>query len=357
MAIPESDGRPIISYFDLTNSSLKVMKCGNASCSAGNVATTLDNTGALGRHTSVAVGTTGAPDLFPVISYFGGVSTTSTAAGTLKVAKCLDANCTTAPTLTVVDSSVASVGLFTSIAIPPAGAPNRFPVISYYDGTNGNLKVAKCINAACSGATIITVLDGTLLGIDVGRFTSIAVPGDFLPVISYLNVTGANLKVAKCSAADCSGVPTLTTVDGSGTVAQRNSISISTDGFPVIAYQNQTSSQLRVFKCTNATCSTGSFSIVDSALDPQFISITVPADGKPVISYQDVTAAALKAAKCGDAACSAGNTVSTVDSPGAGGNGTAIAVPVDGLPFIAYADPTLGRLKTLKCSNAGCVNP
>ena len=289
-------------------------------------------------------------------SYFTGNGTATNAAGALKVAKCLDANCTGAPVLTVVDMSAMSVGLFTSIAIPPAGAPNRFPVISYYDGTNGNLKVAKCINAACSGVAIINTLDGVAPAIDVGRFTSIAVPGDFLPVISYLDQTNLDLKVAKCSAADCSGVPTVTTVDSLGNVGAHNSISISTDGFPVIAYLHQTANQLRAFKCTNATCSTGSVGIVDSGSTPQFISITVPADGKPVISYHDGTNLTLKVAKCGNAACIAGNTTSTVDSPGLG-LGTAFAVPADGLPFIAYTDVPGLRLKTLKCSNAGCVNP
>ena len=48
------------------------------------------------------------------------------------------------PTITTVDS-VGDVGYFTSIAIGPDG----FPVVSYCDSTNGNLKVVKCSNAAC----------------------------------------------------------------------------------------------------------------------------------------------------------------------------------------------------------------
>ena len=48
------------------------------------------------------------------------------------------------PTITTVDS-VGDVGYFTSIAIGPDG----FPVVSYYDSTNFDLKVVKCSNAAC----------------------------------------------------------------------------------------------------------------------------------------------------------------------------------------------------------------
>jgi hypothetical protein len=41
--------------------------------------------------------------------------------------------------------SAGNVGLFTSITIGTDG----LPVISYFDGTNSNLKVAKCANASC----------------------------------------------------------------------------------------------------------------------------------------------------------------------------------------------------------------
>ena len=51
------------------------------------------------------------------------------------------------PTITAVDS-VGEVGQYTAIAIGTDG----LPVMSYYDFTNANLKVAKCINAACIGS-------------------------------------------------------------------------------------------------------------------------------------------------------------------------------------------------------------
>ena len=61
---------------------------------------------------------------------------------------------------------------------------------------------------------------------------------------------------------------------------------------------------------------------------------------------------------CSFVFCSVASAVngSAVDSPGLG-QGTAIAVPADGLPFVAYTDIAGQPLKTVKCSNAGCANP
>ena len=47
-----------------------------------------------------------------------------------------------------------------------------------------------------------------------------------------------------------------------------------------------------------------------------YTSITIGTDGLPVISYFDDTNDDLKVAKCGNAACSSGNTLTTVDSGG-----------------------------------------
>ena len=49
-------------------------------------------------------------------------------------------------------------------------------LVSYYDATNGNLKIAHCNNLACTAATLRTV---DSLG-NVGRYTSIARGADGL---------------------------------------------------------------------------------------------------------------------------------------------------------------------------------
>jgi hypothetical protein len=88
------------------------------------------------------------------------------------------------------------VGLDTSVTIGADG----LGLISYYDNTNGDLKVAHCSDITCTAATT-TTLDET--GI-VGRYTSVTIGADGLGLISYYDLTNNDLKVAHCENAFCS---------------------------------------------------------------------------------------------------------------------------------------------------------
>jgi predicted regulator of Ras-like GTPase activity (Roadblock/LC7/MglB family) len=114
-----ADGLPVISHRDTYNSNLKVAHCGNAACSAGNTITTVDSGGNVGLWTFVTVGADG----LPLVSYTDGTN------GTLKVAHCSNAACTSS-TKTTVDSG--GVGAYTSVTVGADG----LPVISYQDWIN-----------------------------------------------------------------------------------------------------------------------------------------------------------------------------------------------------------------------------
>ncbi len=346
-----ADGFPVISYYDQTAGALKVAKCNDAACVGSDVTiTTVDDpVNHVGVYTSIAVGTDG----LPVISYFDDT------AKALKVAKCNDAACAGSDeTITTVDDPSNNVGWSTSIAVWDDG----LPVISYYDGTAGALKVAKCNDPACAGwnETITTVDDPAN---DVGQYTSIAIGTDGFPVISYHDYTAGTLKVAKCNDPACAGSDeTITTVDESAPeVGWFTSITIGIDGFPVISYQDMTAGTLKVAKCNDPACAGGdeTISTVD---EPPFIavgwytSIAMSSDGFPVISYLDFTAKSLKVAKCNDAGCAGGDeTITTVDDPANQvGQTPSIAVGTDGFPVISYHDATAGALKVLKCKNPSC---
>ncbi|MBN1976355.1 MAG: hypothetical protein JW918_03040 [Anaerolineae bacterium] len=56
-----------------------------------------------------------------------------------------------------------------------------------------------CNDAACSGATLTTLDSGG----DVGLYTSVTIGADGLPLISYYDQTNYDLKVAHCSDVFC----------------------------------------------------------------------------------------------------------------------------------------------------------
>jgi len=173
-----SNGLPVISYYDATNQNLKVAFCGNATCSAGNIITTVDSIGDVGIDTALILNNNN----FPVVSYFDATN------GDLKVVVCGNASCTAGNTLTTVDST-GIVGLFTSLALNNSG----IPIISYVDSTNLDLKVAVCGNSTCTAGNTIITVDST--GV-VGLFASLALNNSGLPVISYFDAFNADLKLA-----------------------------------------------------------------------------------------------------------------------------------------------------------------
>jgi hypothetical protein len=282
---------PVISYRDSTANALKVARCNNPACTGAATITTLDDlVGITPFDTSIDIGTDG----LPVISY------SDTAAGALKVARCNNPACTGAATLSIVDDPANSVGFSSSIAIGADG----LPVISYRDNTAGALKVARCNNAACTGAATITTVDDPAN--DVGSNSSIAIGFLGRPVISYRDATANALKVARCSNAACTGAATITTVDDpDNSVGSDSSIAFA-NGRPIISYRDVTAGALKLARCNDSACSgAATITTVDDPVNEVGFnsSIAIGADGLPVISYFDVTAGALKVAKCATETC------------------------------------------------------
>jgi hypothetical protein len=341
-----ADGLPVISYHDATAGALRVTKCGNASCTAGNVSTTVDDpANTVGLYSSIAIGTDG----LPVISY------QDFTAQSLRVTKCGNAACTAGNGRITVDDPANTVGLYSSIAIGADG----LPVISHHDVTAGALRVTKCGNAACTSGNVSTTVDDQAN--HVGWDTSIAIGLDGLPVISHGDITAGVLRVTKCGNAACTSGNVSTTVDDPANhVGGDSSIAIGADGLPVISHRDQTASALRVTKCGNAACTAGNVSTtVDDPADlivGGYSSIAIGPDGLPVIAYRDNTALALRVTKCGNPACTAGNVSTTVDDPATSAVGVyiSLAIGADGLPVISHLDDTVDALRVTKCGTRSC---
>jgi hypothetical protein len=278
-------------------------------------------------------------DGFARISYYDGTNLD------LKFAQCTNVDCST-KNVTSVDTTGA-VGLFTSIALGTDG----FARISYYDSTNKDLKFAQCTNAACTTSNVTSV-DTTG---DVGLFTSIALGSDGFARISYYNQTNGYLKFAQCTNAACTA-SNVTNVDTAGNVGLNNSIALGSDGFARISYYyNITNGDLKFAQCTNAACTTKNITSVDTTGDVgYYTSITLGSDGFARIGYYDLTNQDLKYAQCTNAACTASN-ITSVDTTGTVGQYPSIALGTDGFARISYYDATNGYLKYAKCTNAACT--
>ena len=278
-------GFPVISYYDKTNNDLKLAVCTDATCSSGTTIRTIASTG---LYTSLALTAAG----FPVISYFDDANQD------LKLAACADTTCSSGTTIRTIHS-VGVIGYYTSLALTTAG----FPVISYHDAGDRDLKLAVCADATCSpGTTIIRTIDSTG---DVGHYTSLALTAAGLPVISYYDATNSDLKLAVCANATCSSGTTIRTIDSLGNVGSHTSLVLTPAGFPVISYYDGANNHLKLAVCADATCSSGTIirTIDSTGIVGEYPSLTLTTGGFPVISYYDNTNGGLKLAVCANATC------------------------------------------------------
>ena len=338
-----SDGLPVIAYHAYYDSQgrgeLHLYKCADRACTSGrNHTLDFDSGGNVGTYNSIAIGADG----LPVIAY------RDNARHGLRVLKCGTVECSNATVTARTTVDAGNLGFHAGIAIDG----DSMPVISYYNSSTEDLKLARCITPDCAGGTVITTLDsaGT-----VGSFSAIAVPADGLPIVSYFDASNGDLKIAKCNNANCTA-PTLRTIDDAGTAGQYSRIAIGHDGLPVIAYQEGQGSDLAVIHCHDPSCAGTTRTIVDAEGNSGTqIGLAIGTSG-PLISYKNTSLNLLKVAACHNAACTSA-TVSAVAAPFVGTTTTAVAVGTDGLPVITYHPGPGGPLKAVQCSTATCRKP
>jgi hypothetical protein len=323
-----SSGNPVISYYDVGDQDLKLVRCGNATCSSGNTIQIVESVGNTGKYTALALDSTGNP----IIAYQDSNSD-------LKLVRCGNTTCSAGNTFQTLDGT-GTTGSDTSMVLDGSGNP----VISYHDGTNGDLKLVRCGNASCSAGNTFQTLDsaGT-----VGWYTSLVLNSSGNPVISYYDFTNGDLKVVRCGNATCSSGNTVQIVDSAGDTGRYTSLKLDSSGNPVISYFDVTNADLKLVRCGNASCSSGNvFQVVSSTGSVgQHNSLRLSSSGNPIISYYDGTGRDLELVNCGNATCSAGNTFQTVDSTGDVGQYASLVLDSSGKPVISYFDGSNYDLK------------
>ncbi|WKZ81701.1 MAG: cell wall-binding repeat-containing protein [Acidimicrobiia bacterium] len=310
-------GDPVISYRDETNTDLMLARCSDPACSGTKTITTLESSNSY--YPSLALDSSG----LPVISYY------DAGPDDLELVRCNDLTCGS-KTTTTVDSS-GSVGLHTSLVLDSSG----FPVISYRSFSSGDLKLARCHDATCTTKTIATVEDS----FDTGYWTSLVLDTSGFPIISYYDASARDLRLARCADLTCSS-KTLQTVDSEVfDVGKYSSLALDRSGFPIISYYDVTNADLKVARCSDAACTTS----VRTAVDPgnlvgTYTSLVLDVADNPVISYYDEANGDLKLAHCRNPACTSGTVIVTVPSLGDVGKYSSLALDPAGNPVIAYYD-------------------
>ncbi|MFN4120135.1 IPTL-CTERM sorting domain-containing protein [Acidovorax sp.] len=320
----DASGRPVISYYDRGNGDLKLVRCSDATCTSA-TPVTLDGPTDVGQYSSLQLTAAGNP----VISYYDANGFDPN----LKIAVCGDPGCLTSTIVLLDNTGFLPIGRFTSLRLSPTGVP----VVAYADlNAGGQLKLVRCQTTTCSTVHPPVVIDdpATL----TGSYASLALDGD-IPVISYYDDFNGDLRLARCTDAACSGV-TRSTLDASGTVGLHTSIQLNGSN-PVISYYDQSSDQLKLAACANPACGAVAIRILSTG-GGQFSSLHLGPTGNPIVSFRG-SGSSLRLAVCHDPTCAA-VTVSTVDT-GNTGFDTSLALGANGMPVVSYHDATATSLR------------
>jgi hypothetical protein len=187
-----SQGFPVVSYFDADNENLNLAVCDDAQC-ASYITTVVDDSEEVGKSTSLAL----TDQDVPVISYFDDENEY------LKAAICQDPTCTEEPTIRFFASGEAESGEFNALALDDQGRP----VIAYQyhndaaEPLHGAAMILFCSDRQCSDVSNVTIDDNR--GAAMGSHMSMALTSEGHPVVAYWDDAGRQVKVAICRDAMC----------------------------------------------------------------------------------------------------------------------------------------------------------
>jgi hypothetical protein len=278
------DGLPIMVHESgAVSVGLAVTHCADVACRTGTEAY-------LGTWAGVDMSIVTGSDGFPVISSIGGDRSE------LRIIHCRDPLCEAPVDETVVDDDY--LGSYADLVI----AADGFPMIAYEGSGLGDpdywLQIADCEDLTCTSWTQRpTSQEG-------GVHVSAAIGSDGYPIFSHRE--GAYLKLAHCTAHDCA-----TGMDGwarlyPSTLTGETALAIGGDGVPIVAFHDGVDQLLHVARCSDVPCSSGH----DRAHHPgsvdllaEAVSITVGTDGFPVISYSNARDMSLNVIHCSNHLC------------------------------------------------------
>jgi hypothetical protein len=175
------NGTPVISYYDLDNSAVKVVKCIDTACHLWRTPVTLDS--AVVGSPSIAIGI----DANPVISYTV-IPDPLRPFTAVKLVHCTDQACLGHSVPITLNPATGTDTINSSLAVSADGNP----YVSYI--TNGVLQVTRCTNITCTTAKAPLIADSSGT---VGGSQAIVIGADANPVLAYIDDLAGDVNVAK----------------------------------------------------------------------------------------------------------------------------------------------------------------
>ena len=312
----------------------------------GNSITSPDTVGEVGQYTSMALDADG----FPVVSYYDAGNKN------LKLLHCNDPNCAGGDDSIESPDTAGDVGLYTSLALDF----NGFPVVSYFDSGQSDLKILHCNDPNCAGGD--EAIESPDTADQVGWFTSLALDSDGFPVVSYFDSSNGDLKLLHCNDPNCAGGDESITSPDTGNIALGTSLALDSQGYPVVSYRDFDTG-MKILHCNDANCSGDDESITIPAeingvvFDP---SLTLDGNGFPVVSFTSdrvpETLNSLMLLHCNDPDC-AGNDdpIHSPDTVGNVGFDSSLTLDSSGFPVVSYYDISNNDLKFMRCNDPNCA--
>lgn len=305
------NGNPAISYYNLSEDTLRYVRATDAKGSAWGAPITVDPGGA-GAYTSMVVA-----NGHPAISYYA-------TGGGLRYVRANDPS-GTAWGNPITLNDVGNVGQFTSMTLV-----GGHPAIAYYDVTNADVKYIRANDPSGTAWSDPITLDDAG---NVGQYASLAVINGN-PAVSYYDATNQDLKFVRATDTNGStwGAPII--VLGSDAAVGEHSSLAEVNGNPAISYYYNF--KVHYVRATNTNGSTwGSGILVDLQDANGFYTSLEVINGRPAIAYYNLSSSSLRYARAGDADGATWTHIVTWEAAGVVGLYPSLAM-VDGSPAISY---------------------
>jgi hypothetical protein len=259
-------------------------------------------------------------------------------AGDLRLTVCTSSDCVFRTERTL--DTTGDVGAGTSVAVDPVSG---FPVIAYYDLTNRDLKLYRCTAADCAtgGALVVDSVG------DVGRNPSLAIRSDGRVYIAYEDATNAGIRVA--TAASAAG-PFNSASAAGGT---NGLLQVAAAPDPPILYSVDATSRLVRRACATDTCDLGINAVLSGFAEATNPSLVVMPNGNPLISHRHFSTGAQLATVCTAPDCSTRTLVTLDAAAGAGGRSIALATAASA-PYVLYRIDGQQAIASARCNATAC---